>query len=73
MTLIIYITHKRGNNIYWDCSKKYYDIKEDKIHSTINATIKDNKMKFVNICASTTPSLSTIKWSNNCEWNVSHQ
>lgn len=67
MILFIFITHKKGNNIYWNCSpKKYYDIKEDKIHSTINATIKDIKMKF-NIYTSTTPRLSTIKWSNICE------
>ena len=38
---------KEGNNIYWDFSpKKYYDIKEVKIYSTINVIVKDIKMKF---------------------------
>lgn len=71
MILITYVTNKRGSNIYWDSFPKKYYIKEEKIHSTINITINDIKMKFVNICTSkvfvaTMPSLSTIKRSNNC-------
>lgn len=53
MILSIYISNKTGNNIYWDFSpKKYYDIKEVRICSTINVTITDIKIKFVNICTS---------------------
>lgn len=54
MILSIFISQiKDGNTIYWDFSpKKYYDIKVVKIYSTINVTIADIKMNFVNIYTS---------------------